>query len=115
MGIYLNPPTCSKEDWLKENADEQAPQFAPAWPTDETILPICLVDNGSFTAAAICYDEREMAAFNTVRDTRRKQWFYAKIDKLIGNSGELKFYREDYPRIDAAFKRVENSNATGNQ
>jgi len=43
--------------------------------------PVCLVDNGAFTAAAVCYDERELEAFKR-DDGRRKAWFQVHKDDL---------------------------------
>jgi len=35
---------------------------------------VCVVDNGPFEAAAICYSEREKVDFTEPSDTRPKQW-----------------------------------------
>ncbi|KKK55786.1 hypothetical protein LCGC14_3071060 [marine sediment metagenome] len=61
MGDYINPPEGTKEDWLEENGELVA---APSWPPPADMVLVCLVDNGPFTAAAICYDEGEFSEFN---------------------------------------------------
>lgn len=60
MGFYINPPDKSKEDWLAEHGQVT---ITPAWPAPEGTVPVCLIDNGSFTAAGIAYCEAEFYAF----------------------------------------------------
>jgi len=80
MGIYINPPECSKEEWLIENG---IPVFdTPSIDYREGYLPVCLVGNRAFTAAAVCPDEREVDAFSDPSDERPKQWFIVPIEKL---------------------------------
>ena len=82
MGYYINPPDRSKEDWLKENA-KQLPVAAidSIESVGEGNLPVCLIDNGPFTAAAIAYSNKELEYFNQP-DSRRKIWFSAPIEGL---------------------------------
>jgi len=80
MSFYINPPTLTKEAWLKENG-KPIPQ--PKWldiPDDS--LPVCLVDNNMFTSAAIAYDEAEFSAF-AAPDRRRKSWFLVLKEKIL--------------------------------
>lgn len=70
MGWYINPPSQSKESWL---LDRDEPTTKPGQIT-ETHLPVCLVNNGPFTAAAVCPNERELAEFAR-EDGRPKVWF----------------------------------------
>lgn len=47
-----------------------------------TELPVCLVDNGAFTAAGIAYDPRERDDF--LRDDgRTKYWFAVRRSRLF--------------------------------
>lgn len=80
MGAYLNPPTTTKERWLVDNAVfvKEPPQSIDELPD---CLPVCLVDNGAFTAAGIAYNEQELKHFKDP-DGRRKTWFWAEIEKL---------------------------------
>ena len=80
MGYYINPKDGSqKEEWLDIYATQKLLE-PPVW--SEVIgscLPVCLVDNGPFTAAAIAYDEREFNEFkNDENDFRLKTWFVVK-------------------------------------
>lgn len=80
MGCYINPVKMHKEDWLLVHATPLA--AAPAWhevPSGE--LPVCLVDNGPFTAAGVAYDEQELTEFSAP-DPRPTWWYTAAIEKL---------------------------------
>ena len=85
MGYYVNPRDGrSKEQWLAENTatnmSRRAPSSINAGP--EGTLPVCLVDNMMFTAAAICYSQRELEDFAR-DDGREKAWCFVPIAKLI--------------------------------
>lgn len=79
MGWYINPHSQTKEDWLAEHGTRT---LGPGEIT-ETHLPICLVDNGFFTAAAICPNERELIEFARDDDDRPKVWFSVPRKTLI--------------------------------
>lgn len=72
MGCYINPPTGTKEDWLAEHGHQ-------VWLTEcqitTTEVPVCLVDNGGFTAAAVAFDKHELKAFSDPADPRYKVWY----------------------------------------
>lgn len=92
MGIYINPKDCTKEEWLEKNGTRYL-HFAPFFLEDGKELPVCLVDNGPFTAAAICYSRHELEAFNRFDDTRPKKWYSVSKEKLLEVSPELKNVR----------------------
>jgi hypothetical protein len=55
MGIYINPTNMTKEAWLFENG-VRLPAGAPRkFHSTANYLPVCLVDNGLFTAAGIVF------------------------------------------------------------
>ena len=64
MGYYINPPNETKEEWLNDNGLEVT---GPEWGLLASNFPggvyVCLVDNGPFTAAGICYNEAEFNEF----------------------------------------------------
>ena len=70
MGCYVNPKDMPKEDWLLLFGE---PTVGPT-PITETHVPVCLVDNGPFTAAGVAFNEREVQAFS-YPDSRPKIWF----------------------------------------
>src|SRR3990167_9029165 len=60
MGFYINPREGTKEDWLLRNGQEIV---RPDWPPPEGQVIVCMVDNGPFRAAGICYDMAEFSEF----------------------------------------------------
>lgn len=82
MGYYINPSNKSKEDWLAENAKRLPVSIIESIESvGEGNLPVCLIDNGPFTAAAIAYSNQELEEFKE-SDGRRKIWFSAPIEGL---------------------------------
>lgn len=80
MGCYINPRTQSKESFLAHNGIMIDPTIYN-W-SDEDYRPVCLVDNGPFTAAAVCFDKEEMTHFTQPKDYRPKLWFKVSVEKL---------------------------------
>lgn len=83
MGLYINPPDKSKEEWLVENGRQIDEFDFVIHPFGNGNIPVCLVDNGPFTAAGVAYNEVELKAFSDPRDTRRKVFFSVPIEKLV--------------------------------
>jgi hypothetical protein len=83
MGYYVNPKNVSKEKWLSDNAGgDHISTTAPKWEkVPSSSLPVCLVDNFGFTAAAICYSPEELREFAR-EDGRPKVWCIVEIEKL---------------------------------
>ncbi len=83
MGYYINPETGTKEEWLAANARRIELSLIKNWRFDiEQELPICLVDNGIFTAAGIAYSSSEIEAFMETGKIRPTQWFAALRNRL---------------------------------
>lgn len=83
MGTYIDPPDCTKEVWLSQNAIEifTAPVKMSDVPKDH--IPICLVDSGAFTAALVVTNPDELKrARMSPSDTRPRYWFAASLEKL---------------------------------
>lgn len=88
MGYYINPKDMSKEQYLEKHG-VLLNSFS-TWPLeDNTKTYICLVDNGIFTAAAICYSQNEFLAFKDTLDVRRK-WWYSIPKQILINDGFIK-------------------------
>jgi len=91
MGCYVNPSTETKESWLEAHGLSIGDiALAPAWSAIPTpvhandtasMLPVILVDNGGFTAAAVCYSEREYREF-LANDGRPKRVYIADVQSL---------------------------------
>jgi hypothetical protein len=96
MGAYINPRGETKEQWLEREGLE-LPQDEVAAMGDKAFsgdwLPVCLVDNGPFTAACIMFDNRELDVWLRPDDTRPKRFFMAPL-KLLYEVSNLKEYRE---------------------
>jgi len=94
MGAYVNPQNQSKEDWLMENGYLLIEDQHIQWKWEDFLegtLPVCLVDNGRFTAAGIAYSKDEYEYFKR-DDGRPKKWFIVEVTKLHPVSPELKTY-----------------------
>ena len=85
MGIYINT-TQPKEQWLRDNAAAMFPNQGLTADSYAQMrvsgVPVCLVDNGPITAAAVCGDIREFAAFSDPNDYRPKLWFSVPLVTL---------------------------------
>lgn len=53
-------------------------------------LPVCISDNGDFSAAVICYNEREVDRIQAGIGDRMYAWFAVPRDKLCEDCPELK-------------------------
>lgn len=90
MGCYVNPAFGTKEDWLIENGEELG--FISGFETTSIkyedivgsgeFLPVVLVNNGFFTAAAVAYDEREWEDFINEEDPRGRIIYKVNKEKL---------------------------------
>lgn len=77
MGYYINPSVGEKEDFLRDHGTEIEGEALTDHDFGSEYLPVCLVDNGFFTAAAIAYCPEEMQAF-LYPDGRPKRWYLVK-------------------------------------
>ncbi len=82
MGYYVNPQEGTKESFLKEKGIEVPANFQFG-ETPKGMLPVILVKNPGFTAAAIAYSEREFAAFTDPKDHRPKMIFLVLLEDLL--------------------------------
>jgi len=73
MGYYINPTDMTKEDFLCQHGTPIMGKEAYVNITEDR-LPVCLVDNGFFTAAGIAYSAGEVDVF-LHPDGRPKKWF----------------------------------------
>lgn len=83
MGYYINPADMSKESWLSLNGRRISQLDVGNFDFSGDELPVCLVNNGAFTAAGIAYDKSEAQAFNNPSDARPKIWYAVKRELLL--------------------------------
>lgn len=79
MGCYINPRDMSKEHFLSIYGEQVKSGDVNI---EEDRLPVCLVDNGVFSAAAIAFNSNELKAFKR-EDGRYKQWYMCKKEDLL--------------------------------
>jgi hypothetical protein len=91
MGAYVNPPVGTKEQWLEQNGTRASANIKFRDIPANSML-VVVVDNGMFTAAGICFDEREFNDFTDESDDRPKRYFVVETEKLHTVSDELKDY-----------------------
>jgi anti-sigma regulatory factor (Ser/Thr protein kinase) len=92
MGYYIQTPeNKGKAAQLValHNAEELAEVMAFAEIPDGKAL-VCVVDNGPFEAAALCFSEQEQQEFNTPGDMRSRSWLL--MDRALAH--ELAGYEE---------------------
>lgn len=83
MGCYLNPRDEEKEVFLGREGIRIPDAL---WPSGDMYL-VCLVDNGPFTAAGICYNRLEMDRFLMDRSGRARTWYWVPKEKVRGILG----------------------------
>lgn len=84
MGYYVNPRNESKEAFLNREGISAPDAPKITWDSvPKGFLPVVLVDNGPFTAAAIAYCKEELEYFTRLEDTRPRKIFVVRVEKLI--------------------------------
>ncbi len=92
MGAYINPASETKGSWLSREGKEIPLQEIKKHEDFSNILPVILVDNGMFTAAAIGYSKGELDYFLRAKNERPKRYFLVEIKKLHQVSSDLANY-----------------------
>ncbi len=89
MGYYIETDkSINKAAWLLKNANASYWGDPPKVPAGK--VPICVVDNGFFEAAAICFNEQEYKEFNSPYDGRPKKWLLIDISEAIKHCPHVK-------------------------
>ena len=78
MGCYVNPQNETKEEFLLKHGKRVRTDLE----ITDTHLPVCLVDNGYFTAAMVAFNEGEIEAMNSPGDRRPKTWYIVSREEL---------------------------------
>jgi len=80
MGLYIDPPSGTKEEWLTEHGELLS--GVPNNVEYEDHMVVCLMQNPMFSAAGIVTDAREFQAFSDPRDLRPKLWYRVPREKV---------------------------------
>jgi hypothetical protein len=83
MGQYVNPSDMTKEKWLQNNGKLiKDLDLLIGWDFTSDYLPVCLVENPTFSAAVIAFDRRELDHFLRSPDPRPKWWYSVAKHRL---------------------------------
>ena len=85
MGLYIeSTEEKTNVQWLIDNGTQiQFNAFNYDDVQNNDGVPVCVIDNGHFLAAAICFSEGEMNRFADPLDSRTKFWFIVQKEKLF--------------------------------
>lgn len=89
MGIYINPRSVSKENWLKAHGRQLA--TAPDKFREGDDYAVILVDNGPFRAAGVCFSQSELDEFK-YPDQRPKTWYMVPRSSLEAELREFELH-----------------------
>ena len=97
MGAYVNPPDMTGEEWLEKHgvlvecdlSDGKRPAFSEV--AGDGVLPVILVDNGPFVAAAIAFSEPEYTEFTAPDNPRPRKMYVVEVEKLLQVSNLKKY------------------------
>lgn len=96
MGVYLNAPDKSKELWLQENGLQLTLADAAKHDDYKDVMLVVLVENFSFSAAAIAYKREEKILFLDSEDLRPKKFYLVERAKLPeGVQSQLAIYQRN--------------------
>ncbi len=98
MGCYVNPTDGrTKEQWLRDHGKEITRE-AMLRDYDaflaEGKMPVVLVNNGIFTAAAVAYDKREATDFANPNDSRPRNYYVVPIAYITAPESGTGLVRE---------------------
>jgi len=101
MGIYINPQNMQKEAFLTKFGEQISEEEFKDWKfvKNQEDIPVCLVQNPYFTAAAVAYDKRELEAFTYYSDTRPKEFYLVNKEMLLTSNvleqGDIEILRRE--------------------
>lgn len=90
MGMYIETDSNKNkaEYIIKKMRGVRAPSADAAKRMASSIgIPVCVVDNGPFEAAGVCYSQKEFNAFTQPEDYRDKTWLIVPRQEIINYFG----------------------------
>lgn len=88
MGIYVNPTDQTKENFLKKNG-KRIEQTCKWEKIPQGYLPVVLINNLAFSAAAIGFNKREFEYLTAPEDSREKKIYLVCTSKLLESANGL--------------------------
>jgi len=86
VGYYLEVPEFKKKAdqlvRLHKATKISGPPYSISELPEKSVL-VCVVENPSFDAAAVCYSDSELRDFNDPTDSRRKTWLLMDLDEVL--------------------------------
>lgn len=83
MGKYIETDVVlGKAEWIKKHLGAMSLTGKPNH-VGTGYVPVCVVDNGHFEAAAIAYNSAEAESFNDKTDKRKKEWLLIKVQDAV--------------------------------
>lgn len=94
MGWYIETNTAkNKAGWIVNNMHGKV-QTNPHY-TDGDYFTVCVVDNGPFEAAGVCFSELEFQAFSDIDDLRPKVYLTVPREEVYKKVPYLKDYMHE--------------------
>lgn len=89
MGYYIQGPERGKGKYLEDEYHAVPCNVHEAYLAvgHTSLVPVCVVDNGAFDAAAVAYSSEEFNCFADQLDHRPRQWYIMDRVKAYELSG----------------------------
>lgn len=89
MGYYIQGPERGKGKYLEEEHQAMPCNVHEAYLAvgHVSLVPVCVVSNGGFEAAAVIHSDAEYEWFTDGRDARSKRWYIMNRVKAYELSG----------------------------
>ncbi len=97
MGIYINPPDMTKEEFLEKHGELLTDPTTIDIDNDRSKVVVCLIDHyGQHTAAGIAYSNRERDAFIHGTRDRETRWYTISPHDIGEDAGLPKEYPDKW-------------------
>lgn len=89
MGYYIQGPPLGKAEFLVDNHEAEIVNVSQARDALASAIeaPVCVVHNGLFEAAGLCFSAKEFSAFADPGDSRIKTWLVMDREEAYRLSG----------------------------
>jgi hypothetical protein len=96
MTAYINM-LGNKVEWLEQEGKETTRDviLRTKYPVTDGFVPVVLVDNIAFHAAAVPSDKRDLEEFASLKDPRFRRYFFVAAEKLSPRVGIMDGYLKE--------------------